>query len=132
MSRPMRRMIVVATLAAFGGFCFASATAFASLRYGYWQAAPPQFQLGYVIGFLDAAGLSRRGDYRVAVPIMRGKDFSSWVRGVNEFYAKPENQKRSVADAISAVGTGIREELLREGGRKRMGIVTSPLPSTIP
>ncbi len=128
----MRRMIVVATLAAFGGFCIASATAFASLRYGYWKAAPPQFQLGYVIGYLDAAGLSRKGDFRLAVPITNNKDFSGWVRGVNEFYAKPENQNRSVADAIAAVGTAMRVELLRESGRKRMGIVTSPLPSNAP
>jgi hypothetical protein len=40
MSATMRKMIMVATLAAFGGFCFASATAFASLRYNIWKTSP--------------------------------------------------------------------------------------------
>ena len=55
-----------------------------------------------------------------------------WVRGVNEYFAKPENANRTVPDAMSEVGTAYRVEILREGGRKRMGIMTSELPSSIP
>ena len=132
MSATMRKMIVVATLAAFGGFCIASATAFASLRYNVWKTSPEQFQLGYVIGYLDAVRLAQRRDYRAAVPVTPGKDFTMWVRGVNEYFAKPENANRTVPDAMSEVGTAYRVEILREGGRKRMGVLTSPLPSSIP
>jgi hypothetical protein len=132
MSAIMRKMIVVATLAAFGGFCFASAPAFATLRYNIWKTSTDQFQLGYVIGYLDAARLAQRRDYRAAVPITPGKDFTGWVRGVNEYFAKPENANRTVPDAMSEVGTAFRVEILRESGRKQMGILTSPLPTFKP
>jgi len=42
----MRRLIIVATLAAFGGFCLASASAFAWLRFNVWRTAGEPFQLG--------------------------------------------------------------------------------------
>jgi hypothetical protein len=122
-------MIVVATLAAFGGFSLAAVTAFASLRYPVWKASSDPFKLGYVIGYLDAVALSQRSDARASVPIAPGKDYAPWVRGVDAYFADPANQHKTIPDAISQVGTDFRTELLREGGRKRMGLVPTPKPS---
>jgi hypothetical protein len=125
----MRKMIVVATVAAVGGFCLASATAFAALRYNIWQASSEQFQLGYVIGYLDAAALAQKRDSRARIAPGPGKNYDLWVKGVNAFYENPANQSRSVADAMADFGTKMREDLLREWGRKRMGLPpASPSP----
>lgn len=124
-------MITVATLAAFGGFCLASATAFASLRYDVWRVSGDVFQLGYVIGYLDAVRLSQRKDFRVQVPTGNDKNFGRWVRAVNDFYADPANENRSVPDAMYQVGSTIRTQMLRDWGLKRQGRPV-PSPSALP
>ncbi len=122
-------MIVVAMLAAFGGFCLAGATAFAALRYNVWQAWSEPIRLGYVIGYLDAAALAQKRDSRARVTIGRGKDYGAWVKGVNAFYENPANRSRPVPDAMSAFGTKMRNEMLKEWGRKRKGLpAASPSP----
>jgi hypothetical protein len=125
----MRKMVLTATLAAFGGFCLAAATSFASLRYQVWKASSEPFKMGYVIGYLDAVGLSQRRDARASVTIPPGKDYAPWVRGVDKYFADPANQDRSIPDAILQVGTDFRVELLREAGRQRMGLPPSPKPT---
>lgn len=125
----MRKMIFVATLAAFGGFCLAAATSLASLRSPVWKASSESFKLGYVIGYLDAAALSQRSDARASVPIPPGKDYRPWVRGVDKYFADPANEYRTVPDAISKIGTDMRVELLQESGRKRMGLKPTPKPT---
>ena len=126
----MRKTILVACLAAIGGFCLASATSFAAARYKIWQQSGPEFQLGYVIGYLDAISLSQRHDQRASIPTRSGKNFNRWLIGINEFFAKPENQNREVADAIYSVGEKLRDEYLREWG-KGMGLkpLTTPAPT---
>jgi hypothetical protein len=122
-------MILVATLAALGGFSLATATSFASLRYPVWKASSPQFKLGYVIGYLDSVALRQRSDARGSIPIPPGKDYAPWVRGVDAYFDDPANQHRTIPDAMWQVGTDMRTELLREGGRKRMGLKPSPKPT---
>lgn len=122
----MRKMVLVATVATFTGFCFASVSAFATLRYNIWKSYGPSFQLGYIIGYLDAVSLSQHKDPRVQVPTGLGKNFDGWVKEVNEFYADPANEGRSVPDAIYTVGDRKRTEILRKWGAQRMN---RPLPS---
>ncbi len=124
-------MIIVATLAAFGGYCLASSSAFASLRYNVWLASGESFQLGYVIGYLDAVRLAQRKDLRMQVPAGNDKDYRRWVRAVNEFYSNPANETRSVPDAIYSVGSAVRAQMLREWGLKRQGRPV-PSPSALP
>ena len=126
MHRRMQRMIFVATVAMFTGFCLANASAFASLRYNIWSTSDKNFQLGYVIGYLDAVRLAGRKDPRMMVPVGNDKNYDKWVRDVNEFYANPANEKRSVPDAIYEVGSTIRDKMLREWGLQRM---QRPVPS---
>ena len=122
-------MIIVATLAAFGGFCLASGGALASLRYNVWRVSGEPFQLGYVIGYLDAVRLAQRKDIRVMIPVGNDKDYMRWVRQVNAFYADPKNETRPIPDAMSEIGTAIRTKMLSEWGLKRQG---RPVPSPNP
>lgn len=127
----MRRTILVATVATFVGFCFSSASSYAALRYNIWKTMGESFQLGYVIGYLDAAGLAQRRDMRLQVPTGGGKKFDRWVKDVNEFYANPANASRDVPDAMFDVGNRIRTQMLREWGLKRQGLpVPSPSPAS--
>jgi hypothetical protein len=125
----MRRTIVVATLAAFAGFCFASASSYASLRYKTWKNSDESFRLGYVIGYIDAAALAQRKDMRLQVPTGGGKNFDRWVNDVNAFYENPANASRDVPDAIYEIGSRIRAQMLREWGQKRLA---RPVPSPSP
>ncbi len=127
----MRRTIVIATIAAFGGFCLASASAYASLRYNIWKANGDSFQLGYVIGYFDAIGLMQKKDPRVSVSNLSGKNFDRWVKDVNAFYQDPANEKRPVPDAIYEIGSRARDKMLREWGLRRQGRPV-PTPSTAP
>ncbi len=122
-------MILVATLAAFGGFCLASASAYAALRYNVWQRSGPSFQLGYMTGYFDAVALSKRKDMRLNVPNLTGKKFDRWVRDVNAFYADPANQTATVPDVIFEIGSKVRDDLLRNWGLQRMG---KPTPHATP
>ncbi|MCC6763771.1 MAG: hypothetical protein IT293_03830 [Deltaproteobacteria bacterium] len=122
----MRKTVVVATLAAFGGFCLAAASSFAALRYNIWKGYGEQFQLGYVVGYLDAVSLAQRKDSRLNVPTGGGKNFDRWVADINTFYADPANQNRSVPDAMFVIGSRIRDQMLQEWGLKRQG---RPVPT---
>ena len=124
-------MIIVATLATFVGFCLANGSAFATLRFNVWRAAGDAFQLGYVVGYLDAVRLAQRKDFRMMIPAASDKDFTRWVRAVNAFYENPANQHRPVPDAIYEFGTGLRNQMLREWGLKRQGRPV-PSPSALP
>jgi len=127
----MRRTIIIATLAAFGGFCLANAPALASLQYKIWQQGDGHFRLGYVIGYLDAVALQQRKDIRVQVPVGNSKNFDHWLRAIDAFYADPENQSRSVPEAIYAIGSKTRDEMLRNWGLQQMGKPT-PMASVQP
>ncbi len=122
----MRKTIVVGTLAACAGFCFAAASSTAALRYDIWKGYGYQFQLGYVVGYLDAVGMARRKDARLNVPTGRNKDFDKWVADINAFYDDPANQNRPVPDAMFEIGTRIRTKMIQEWGLRRQG---RPVPT---
>ncbi len=125
----MQRTIGIAMLAAVGGFCLASASAFASLQFKMWDKSDPQFKTGYVIGYLDAVALMQQKDYHVGVPLHRGKNFDFWLKGLKSFYADPANQARSVPEAIYEIGSENRDEMLRNWGLQQMG---RPTPHPTP
>lgn len=122
----MRRTIVVATLAAFGGFCLAAASSYAALRFNIWKGYGYEFQLGYVVGYLDAATLAQRKDSRLNVPTGGDKNFDKWVAAINAFYEDPANQNRGLPDAMFEIGTRIRTQMLQDWGMKRQG---RPVPT---
>jgi hypothetical protein len=127
----MRKTILVACLAALGGFCVASATAFAAARYNMWKSGGDNFRLGYVIGYVDAVALSQRHDERASIPTRGGKSYDRWITGVNAYFEKPENQSREIADAIYSVGQTMRDEYLRQWGKGLGGLkpLTTPAPT---
>jgi hypothetical protein len=117
-------------IAAVGGFCLAGVPALASLGYNIWNTSGEQFQLGYVIGYIDAVALAQRKDLRMQIPTGGGKNYDRWVRDVNAFYADPKNQGRQVPDAMYDVGTRIRAEWIKNWQRdKKPATLPSPSPA---
>jgi len=128
--RDMRRTLAVAALAACGGFCLASATALGGAKLKVWRDLGEEFQLGYVIGYLDAAGLAKRHDMRVyGVPSVGKANYERWRNMVNEFYADPAHANAQLPDAMGAVGKKLQEEML-QAGRERT--TQRPLPGASP
>jgi hypothetical protein len=125
----MRKTTLLAVAAAIGGFCLASVTAFGVTQYNIWKTYGEQFQLGYVIGYLDAVRLSQQKDRRALVPTGGGKNYDRWVREVNEYFADPANAKRSVPDAMGFVGTKIRNEWMQQWANRVRQARPSPSPS---
>jgi hypothetical protein len=127
----MRKTILVACVAAIGGFCLATATSLAAARYNMWKSGGNGFQIGYVVGYIDAVGLSQRHDERASIPTRGGKNYDRWIKGVNAFYEKPENRNREIADAIYSVGQTMRDEYLRQWGKGLGGLkpLTTPVPT---
>ena len=128
----MRKTMLVAVIAAVGGFCLASVPAMGALRYNIWSQSGEQFQLGYVIGYLDAVGLARRNDSRAQIPIVKGKDFQRWVNDVNAFYADPSNQTRPVPDALYEAGLRVRQEQMKSWQQRSQKPPLVPSPSPAP
>ena len=121
--------MLVATLAVGAGLGLASVTAFGSTRMNIWRTYGEYFQLGYVVGYLDAVLLAQRHDVRAQVLGGGSRDFNRWVREVNAFYEDAKNAERPVPDAIYVVGTKMRDEWLAELARKRQQGTPSPNPS---
>ena len=113
------------------GFLLASASAWATLRYNVWKQYGDMFQLGYVIGYFDAVDLMKKKDVRVQIPNLAGKDFRKWVKDVNAFYADPSHENQAVPEAIYAIGSRARDDMLRQWGLQRQGL-TVPTPSPAP
>jgi len=126
----MRKTTLLAVAAAaIGGFCLASVTAFGVTQFNIWQTNGEQFQLGYIVGYLDAVTLSQRKDRRAMLPTGGGKNFDRWLREVNAYFADPANAKRSVPDAMGFVGTKIRNEWMEDWARRTRQARPSPSPS---
>ena len=115
-----------------GALCLISAAAFAATQLSIWRSYGASFQLGYVVGYLEAIQLSQRKDQRVMIPVARGRTFDRWIRDVNAFFEDPANVKRSVPDAMHAVGIKIREEWMQEFARKAKPRASLPSPSPGP
>src|SRR5262245_35236819 len=129
----MRRRIGVAVLAtcALG---LVSVTAFGSLKQTTWRAYGDQFRLGYVTGYLEAVVLSQRKDRRIALPAGRGRqDYDRWLREIDAYFADPANARRTVPDAMAAVGDKIRRAWLENWAAKQANRAKpSPSPSPGP
>ena len=127
----MRRTIIAALLAWCAGFTIAGASAYGYALLDAWRGYGDNFQLGYIIGYLDAAALVKRHDMRVYVPTGGRPNFERWRDLVNAYYADPANAKRSIPDAMSAAGKQIGEEMM-QAYRKRLEARRSPAPSPAP
>ena len=125
----MRRTILVAAAAFCGGVCLATATAFGSARLNVWRAYGESFQLGYVVGYLDAVRLAQRKDKRAMLPVNNVKNYDRWVREVNQYFEDPAHAKRTVPDAMEAIGKKIRAEWMQEWAARSKRARPSPNPS---
>jgi len=128
--RDVRRTIVIAALAGCGGFCLASATALGGVKFRTWCEFGEVFQLGYVVGYLDAVALAKRHDMRAyGVPSGGKVNYELWRDRVNEFYADPAHANAQVPDAMRAVGEKFQEEILKARAEARR---PSPSPGASP
>jgi len=127
----MRRTMIIAVLAACAGFVLARAAAFGATKANIWQQYGPEFRLGYVIGYLDAASLASRGDRRARVAAAGKTYINRYVKGVDDYFANGANADREVPDAMAAVGEKVRKEWMQDWAR-RTGMIPSPSPSSGP
>ena len=94
------------------GFCVAAATAFGYAKLNVWRGYGENFQLGYIVGYLDGVNLAQRHDARAFLPTGGRPQYERWRAMVNEFYADPANAARPIPDAMGVVGAKMRDEML--------------------
>ena len=123
-----RRVWLMVVLAGCAGFCVASATAFGYAKLNAWRSFGEHFQLGYVVGYLDAVQLTKRHDPRALVPSEGQPAYERWRDMVNAFYADPANANRAVPDAMAAAGAQIQGEILESVRKRRARPAASPNP----
>jgi hypothetical protein len=122
----MRRTIVLTALAFGCGLALASVTAHAYTKLRIWRSYGPPFQLGYVVGYLDAISLSKRKDQRALIAAGGRQDYERWTAMVNEFYEDPANAERPIPDAMLVVGRKFQEEIMKA---YRERLMSSPVPT---
>jgi hypothetical protein len=115
-------------LAGCAGFCIAAATAFGYAKLNAWRDYGENFQLGYIVGYLDGVNLAQHHDERAIVPTGGRPQYARWRDMVNEFYADPANASRPIPDAMAVVGAKIREEVFEKWRLRREQPVPSPSP----
>lgn len=103
-----------------------------AMAWGYamqdaWRGYGDNFQLGYVVGFLDAVSLEKRHDQRAWVPVYARPDYERWRKLMNEYFADPKNANRPIADGMAAAGKIQQEETLKALEQRRLS--PSPAPS---
>lgn len=130
----MRRMIWTTALAWVAGFCMATSVAFGYMLLDAWRGMGADFQLGYVVGYLDAAKLQQRRDMRAwAIPTGKQISYERWRDLVNAYFEDPAHAKMSVPDAIAAIADNFREERTNAyAARRRLLTSPSPAPSLTP
>jgi hypothetical protein len=125
---------MIPVLCALAGYFAASASAFAYAKLHAWRSHGEAFQLGYVVGYLDAVTLMKRSDrraYNVPMVLSERPDYARWRDEVNEYFRDPANAKRSIPDAMGAIGARIsREQLDRIIDRERGRATPAPSPSS--
>src|SRR5262249_55724334 len=94
-----------------------------------WQGFGEYFQLGYVVGYLDAVKLINSKDRRVMVPTSGSNDYDRWLALVNEYFVDPKNADRSVPDAMFAAGQVITAEKVQNLHNRPQSPPTPPAPS---
>jgi len=114
----MRRSILIAMLSFAAGLGLASATAWGYAKLNAWRAQGPQFQLGYVVGYLDGVEICKRRDARSMIPSSRRPEFERWRDGVNEYFADPSKADRQVPDAMKWFGDKVQKEQLEAYDRR--------------
>src|SRR6267142_131832 len=129
--RRMRRAIVTTAVAWAAGFVMAAGIASAVTLRNAWQDLGEYFQLGYVVGYIDAVKLEHLKDRRTMIPTSGTADFEYWRKLVNEYFADPKNANRSVPDAMYAAGQIVSENI-RRSLRERMLPSPSPSPAISP
>jgi hypothetical protein len=121
---------IVAGLAWCGGFLMASAPAFGYAKLNAWRSFGENFQLGYVVGFVDGITLWKRSDRRGASFPIGGKPNYELLRDkVNEFFADPANANRALVDAMAVIGAQMSLERLnafKERAARTPGAASSP------
>lgn len=125
----MRRSIVTVVVAFAAGLCLSAATAWGYALLDAWRGYGDNFQIGYVVGYLDAIALTKRHDPRSFVPSVNKPNYERWRALVNEFYADPANAKRAVPDGMAAAGKTIQEELMADLMKRRQRAKASPSPA---
>jgi hypothetical protein len=133
-------MMLVALAAWCAGLCCASVSAYAYTKLTTWQTFGEKFQLGYVVGYLDAVKLMKRKDQRVMLPSSGRAKYEQWRQSVNRFYENPMHADRPVPDAMMAVGEELRDSILRAYDERRQkrreamrsGAAPSPSPGRAP
>ena len=124
----MRRLFTTALTAALVAVLLATTTAVGDTTAKIWRLYGDRFQLGYVVGYLEAIRLSQRRDQRTLIPA-GGKKFDRWIRDINAYLDDPNNADRTVPDAIGFVGARIRQETLDAWTNRNSRARPSPSPS---
>ncbi len=81
-----------------------------------WDKNGPQFQLGYLIGFYDAASMARNSDpdgfFDRTYPVFKDLSWYRFVDEVNAMWAEPRNEKADAVRvvALTAIKLGKTEE----------------------
>lgn len=123
----MQRTMVLALCAWLGG----SATAWAYTKLNAWRGFGPDFQLGYVAGYLDGLKIGRATDIRGMYVTTGGRpNLEQWRADVNAFYEDPANAQKSIPDAVNAVAQKRREANMRKQVEKRAA-TPAPAPSPV-
>ncbi len=124
-----RRAVVIAGLSGCVGFCLASTLAFGYAKLDAWRGYGENFQLGYVVGYLDAVALSKRHDLRAWLPIYSKPNYERWRAMMNDYFADPANADRSLPDGMGAAGKIVQDEILKAyKERSKQGSSASPSP----
>jgi len=126
----MRRTIWTTVLAWAAGFCMAAGIASATTMLNAWQGFGENFQLGYVVGYIDAVKLQHLKDPRVDISTTGTADFERWRQLVNDYFADPKHANRAVPDAMYAAGKIITDEMIADLRRRRGLASPSPAPAS--
>ena len=124
----MRRIFTTAVIAAAVAVLLATTTALSNTSVNIWRLYGDRFQLGYVVGYLEAVRLTQRRDQRTLIPA-GGKNFDRWVRDINAYLDDPANGDRTVPDAMGFVGAKIRQETMDGWNKRNSRGRPSPSPS---
>ena len=138
----MRKTVLVAMLACCVGFAVATMTAHAYTRLNAWRSHGENFQLGYVVGYIDAVKLSKFKDTRAMIPTSGRSRHRDWLNSVNAFYDDPANADRPIPDAMQVVGQALQAEMLKAFKERRnrahknaagtAGTAPAPAPDPVP
>jgi len=126
---PRRRTILTAAVAACIGLSMATAVAWGYAKLDAWRGFGENFQLGYVVGFLDAVSLEKRHDRRAFVPVYAKPDYERWRKLMNDYFADPANANRPIADGMAAAGKIFQDEMFKALKDRADRLRSAPRPA---